>query len=69
MDAEAEAGLDDLDVVSEPRPCVQQAVRYRTLNARHRDRIVRAWAAGDDAALNQAWVNDVVVDLGSQRGE
>ncbi|MGX1246874.1 hypothetical protein RKD46_007978 [Streptomyces pseudovenezuelae] len=51
-----------------PRPR-QRAVEYRTLNVRHWDRIVRAWAAGDDAALDEAWVNDVVVDLGSQWGE
>ncbi|MER6287056.1 transcriptional regulator [Streptomyces sviceus] len=47
----------------------QRAVEFRTLNVRHWDRVVRAWAAGDDAALDEAWVNDVVVDLGSQWGE
>ncbi|MGC0335530.1 hypothetical protein RKD20_000564 [Streptomyces sp. SLBN-8D4] len=47
----------------------QRAVEYRTLNVRHWDRVVQAWAAGDDAALDEAWVNDVVVDLGSQWGE
>ncbi|WP_053848796.1 hypothetical protein [Streptomyces sp. NRRL B-24085] len=51
-----------------PRPR-QRAVEFRTLNVRRWDRVVRAWAAGDDAALDEAWVNDVVVDLGSQWGE
>ncbi|MFI6655438.1 transcriptional regulator [Streptomyces sp. NPDC050523] len=51
-----------------PRPR-QRVVEYRTLNVRHWDRIVRAWAEDDDAALDDAWVNDVTVDLGSQWGE
>ncbi|MFF4758267.1 transcriptional regulator [Streptomyces sp. NPDC001292] len=44
----------------------QRVVEYRSLNVRHWDRIVAAWAAGDDQALDDAWVNDAVVDLGSQ---
>jgi len=46
----------------------QRAVEFRTMNVRHWDRIVAAWAAGDDQELNDAWV-DQVVDLGSQWGQ
>ncbi|SCD66337.1 hypothetical protein GA0115252_11345 [Streptomyces sp. DfronAA-171] len=31
--------------------------------------IVAAWEAGDDAGLDTAWVDEVVVDLGSQWGQ
>ncbi|MFC8520614.1 transcriptional regulator [Streptomyces sp. NPDC057257] len=51
-----------------PRPR-QRVIEYRTLNVRHWDRIVQAWAADDDTALDDAWVNDVTMDLGSQWGE
>jgi hypothetical protein len=51
-----------------PRPR-QRELGYRTLNVRHWDRIVAAWAAGDDAALDDAWVSDAVVDLGSEWGQ
>ncbi|GAA2913110.1 transcriptional regulator [Streptomyces mexicanus] len=51
--------------VSRPR---QRVVEYRTLNVRHWDRIVQAWAAGDDQELDDAWV-DQIVDLGSQWGQ
>ncbi|MFI6876024.1 transcriptional regulator [Streptomyces sp. NPDC050400] len=51
-----------------PRP-LQRVIDYRTMNVRRWDRIVQAWSAGDDAALDDVWVNDVVVDLGSQWGE
>ncbi|WP_330309776.1 MULTISPECIES: transcriptional regulator [unclassified Streptomyces] len=51
-----------------PRPR-QRVIEYRTLNVRHWDRIVQAWVEDDDEALDDAWVNDVVVDLGSQWGE
>ncbi|WP_369227987.1 transcriptional regulator [Streptomyces sp. R39] len=47
----------------------QRAVEFRTLNVRRWDRIVAAWAAGDDDALDNAWVDDAAVDLGSQWGQ
>ncbi len=43
----------------------QWSVEYRTLNVRQWDRIVAAWAADDDDALDTAWVDDTLVDLGS----
>lgn len=51
-----------------PRPR-QRVIEYRTLNVRHWDRIVQAWVEDNNEALDDAWVNDVVVDLGSQWGE
>ncbi|MEV2231685.1 transcriptional regulator [Streptomyces phaeochromogenes] len=51
--------------VDRPR---QRAVEFRTMNVRRWDRIVAAWAAGDDQELDDAWV-DQVVDLGSQWGQ
>lgn len=51
-----------------PRPR-QRVVEYRTLNVRHWDRVVQAWAADDSEALDEAWINDAVIDLGSQWGE
>ncbi|MEU5713972.1 transcriptional regulator [Streptomyces flaveolus] len=51
-----------------PRPR-QRELSYRTLNVRRWDRIVAAWAAGDDEALDDAWVNGVTVDLGSEWGQ
>ncbi|MFC8198303.1 transcriptional regulator [Streptomyces sp. NPDC057298] len=51
--------------VDRPR---QRAVEFRTMNVRNWDRIVDAWAAGDDQELDEAWV-DQVVDLGSQWGQ
>ncbi|MFH9970038.1 transcriptional regulator [Streptomyces mirabilis] len=51
--------------VDRPR---QRVVEFRTLNVRHWDRIVAAWAAGDDQELDDAWV-DQVIDLGSQWGQ
>ncbi|MFE5039424.1 transcriptional regulator [Streptomyces sp. NPDC056683] len=48
--------------VSQPH---QRVVAFRTMNVRRWDRIVAAWAAGDDSGLDEAWV-DQVVDLGSQ---
>ncbi|MFF4902668.1 hypothetical protein [Streptomyces sp. NPDC001068] len=47
----------------------QRVVEYRTLNVRRWDRIVAAWVADDDDALDTAWVDDAVVDLGSRRGQ
>ncbi|MEW2530295.1 transcriptional regulator [Streptomyces sp. NPDC047071] len=52
--------------VERPR---QRVVEFRTLNVRHWDRIVEAWVRGDGAALDEAWVDDAVVDLGSQWGQ
>jgi hypothetical protein len=46
----------------------QRAVEYRSMNVRHWDRIVAAWAAGDDQELDDAWV-DQLADLGSQWGQ
>ncbi|MFB7330958.1 transcriptional regulator [Streptomyces adustus] len=51
--------------VDRPR---QRVVEFRTLNVRRWDRIVAAWAADDDRALDDAWI-DQVVDLGSQWGQ
>ncbi|MCX4419397.1 transcriptional regulator [Streptomyces mirabilis] len=45
-----------------------RVVEFRTLNVRHWDRIVEVWAAADDQALDDAWINEAVVDLGSQWG-
>ncbi|MBA2947932.1 transcriptional regulator [Streptomyces himalayensis] len=50
-----------------PRPR-QRVVEYRTLNVRRWDRIVEAWAAADDQALDDAWA-DQIIDLGSQWGQ
>ncbi|MDL2076168.1 transcriptional regulator [Streptomyces sp. GXMU-J15] len=47
----------------------QRVVTYRTLNVRHWDRIVEAWAVEDEAALDEAWVSDATVDLGSEWGQ
>lgn len=47
----------------------QRVLSYRTLNVRHWDRIVEAWANEDDEALDDAWVNDAAVDLGSEWGQ
>ncbi|WP_129312279.1 transcriptional regulator [Streptomyces sp. L2] len=47
----------------------QRVLSFRALNVRHWDRIIEAWAAGDDQALDDAWINDAVVDLGSEWGQ
>ncbi|MEU3795803.1 transcriptional regulator [Streptomyces fructofermentans] len=52
--------------VDRPR---QRAVSFRMLNVRHWDRIVDAWAHDDQQALDDAWVNDAAVDLGSEWGQ
>lgn len=52
--------------VDRPR---QRVISYRTPNVRHWDRVVDAWAAQDDAALDEAWISDVVLQLGSQWGQ
>ncbi|MBC9718849.1 transcriptional regulator [Streptomyces sp. TRM66268-LWL] len=46
----------------------QRVLEYRTLNIRQWDTIIRAWAAGDTSALDEAWI-DSIVDLGSQWGQ
>ncbi|MGW1802527.1 transcriptional regulator [Streptomyces sp. NPDC001984] len=52
--------------VDRPR---QRVVSYRTLNVRHWDRIVEAWANDDEEALDDAWISGAVVDLGSEWGQ
>ncbi|MFD9904075.1 transcriptional regulator [Streptomyces sp. NPDC059063] len=52
--------------VDRPR---QRVVEFRRLNVRHWDRIVEAWSQDDYEALDEAWVNDAVIDLGSQWGQ
>ncbi|MEU6283990.1 transcriptional regulator [Streptomyces sp. NPDC047028] len=52
--------------VDRPR---QREVSFRTLNVRRWDRIIDAWASGDEQALDDAWINDAVVDLGSEWGQ
>lgn len=52
--------------VDRPR---QRVVEYRTLNVRHCDRIVEAWAEGDDQALGEAWISDATGDPGSEWGQ
>jgi len=52
--------------VDRPR---QRVVSYRTLNVRHWDRIVEAWARDDEVALDDAWISDATVDLGSEWGQ
>jgi hypothetical protein len=47
----------------------QRVISYRTLNVRRWDRIVAAWAADDIQALDDAWISDAVVDLGSEWGQ
>jgi hypothetical protein len=46
----------------------QRTAEYGLTNVRHGDRIVAAWAAGDDQGLDDAWV-DVLVDRGSERSQ
>ncbi|MEU5220978.1 transcriptional regulator [Streptomyces sp. NPDC020807] len=46
----------------------QRVLEYRSLNIRQWDTIIRAWAAKDTRALDNAWV-DAIVDLGSQWGQ
>ncbi|MFE0358096.1 transcriptional regulator [Streptomyces nigra] len=52
--------------VDRPR---QRVVSYRSLNVRHWDRIVEAWAHDDDVALDDVWVDDAAADLGSEWGQ
>ncbi|RII11150.1 hypothetical protein DSC45_29255 [Streptomyces sp. YIM 130001] len=46
----------------------QRVVPYRTMNVRHWDPIVDAWAAGDDQGLGDAWTDGILPDLGSDYG-
>ncbi|MFJ8744674.1 transcriptional regulator [Embleya sp. NPDC127516] len=41
---------------------------HRSVNVRRWDAIVRAWAAGDDRALDEEWTDEVLADLGSDWG-
>ncbi|MET9497414.1 transcriptional regulator [Streptomyces sp. NPDC006552] len=59
--------IHPLNQAQVPRP-QQRVIEHRTLNVRHWDGLVQAWADGDDQALDAAWV-DHVVDLGSQWGQ
>ncbi|GGO60275.1 transcriptional regulator [Streptomyces lasiicapitis] len=59
--------LHPLNQSQVPRPH-QRVLQFRTLNIRHWDRIVDAWAADDDSALDEAWV-DEIADLGSDWGQ
>ncbi|MEY9997797.1 hypothetical protein ABIE67_009916 [Streptomyces sp. V4I8] len=52
--------------VDRPR---QRVVAYRTLNVRHWDRVVEAWVNDDFQALDEAWISDAVIDLGSEWGQ
>ncbi|MEU6002860.1 transcriptional regulator [Streptomyces sp. SID8379] len=47
---------------------LQRDVSFRTLNVRHWDRMVEAWAAGDGRAMDRAWFDDITADLGSDYG-
>ncbi|MGW1838564.1 transcriptional regulator [Streptomyces sp. NPDC002067] len=51
--------------VSRPQ---QRVVAYRTLNVRHWDAVVQAWADSDDVALDRAWFDDITIELGSDYG-
>ncbi|WP_399081948.1 transcriptional regulator [Streptomyces sp. BBFR2] len=55
----------DQSQVSRPQ---QRVVGYRTLNVRHWDAVVRAWADHDDGALDRAWFDDITIELGSDYG-
>ncbi|MGP3777157.1 transcriptional regulator (plasmid) [Streptomyces sp. SDT5-1] len=43
-------------------------VGFRTLNVRNWDRMVDAWAAGDDEAMDAEWFETITADLGSEYG-
>jgi hypothetical protein len=61
------AGVCEGDVPQVPRPN-QRVLEYRTLNIRRWNRIVETWAARDDQALDDAWI-DQIIDLGSHWGQ
>ena len=50
------------------RPSHQRVVEFRTLNVRRWEALVAAWSTGDDRALDDAWIEQIV-DLGSQWGQ
>lgn len=58
----------DQSQVPQPRKRHIPHVEYRHLNVRRWDNIVDAWEAGDERALDDAWI-DVIADLGSQWGQ
>ncbi|MET7727542.1 transcriptional regulator [Streptomyces mirabilis] len=58
----------DQSGVPQPRKRDIPTVEYRHLNVRRWDNIVDAWEAGDEGALDDAWI-DVIEDLGSQWGQ
>ncbi|MBQ0867344.1 transcriptional regulator [Streptomyces sp. RK75] len=60
----------DQSAVADPRKRVitTDVAGFRRLRIRRWDRIVDAWAAGDDEALADAW-DDQLTDLGSQWGQ
>lgn len=60
----------DQSAVTDPRRRVitTDVAGFRRLRIRNWDRIVDAWAAGDDEALADAW-DDQLTDLGSQWGQ
>jgi hypothetical protein len=41
---------------------------HRSVNVRRWDAIVRAWATGDEPALDELWTDEVLADLGSDWG-
>ncbi|WP_323137227.1 hypothetical protein [Streptomyces sp. NBC_01764] len=60
-------GVPPLDQSQVARPH-HRVVEFRPLDVRHWDLIVEAWADDDGQVLDDAWINEAVVDLGSQRG-
>ena len=46
----------------------QRDVSFRSLNVRRWDRMVAAWAADDDEAMDEAWFIGITADLGSDYG-
>ncbi|MEV3861420.1 transcriptional regulator [Streptomyces sp. NPDC050095] len=47
---------------------LQRDVSFRTLNVRRWERMVDAWVADDDEAMDSAWFDDITADLGSDYG-
>ena len=47
---------------------LQRDVSFRTLNVRRWDRMIAAWTADDDEAMDSAWFDDITADLGSDYG-